>query len=336
MNPFRIAAFFAVVCAFMDTCALAQDATEDAYAARDVCVGFAANYINAPPGTSFTYNAGRFRIVGTVGQRATIFEGSTQVASIPNFNYKDYTTCVDNTLKSMAAGRKKTEIKRSLALFNASAELSSTLHVGDCMQTMAMRGFYFGDLSQSNIANGENVVNEENFYQTFAAIDRALSKNVSEIYQREIHFSLANDVNFFRFVPGKSVPYFAMESVQRNSEKLTDVADADDLAFIQLGSEVGKFTRLYGYYGGFLQGSYQTHPADSGRIAAINQTLACLDTPVRSAIASIQSLILELKFPYEVNVPTIEEIRMMTADQIRTNDKPTAFISAIRSNIRSL
>src|SRR5262245_2136013 len=98
--------------------ARSDEATDDAYAARDICTGLAANYANLPPGATFTYNAGKFKIDGQAGGRVTIFEGAVQVGQIQNLDYKNFVSCTKDFMQSFETRRKKSEINRTIAFFN--------------------------------------------------------------------------------------------------------------------------------------------------------------------------------------------------------------------------
>jgi hypothetical protein len=85
--------------------AAAQNAADDAYAARDICVGVAANFANLPPGSKGSFNAGKFRLDLDSG-RVTVFEGAVPVGQIAQFDFKSYTSCIDNTMKTFNERRK--------------------------------------------------------------------------------------------------------------------------------------------------------------------------------------------------------------------------------------
>jgi hypothetical protein len=216
----------AALCVFLGTClitgALAQDATSDAYAARDICVGVAAKFLHAPPGTPFSYNAGKFKIEGTVGEQATIFDDSVPIATIPNFNYKDYTTCVDSTLKGIREKQKKTEIKKTLALFNTTLELNNVLYVGECLESTAKVGVYIGDTSRSSKGGGQNIVPEEYYEKFLVALDISLANRLNGIIDNDVNFALEDDIRYFRYVQGRFVPYFETRSIQNNNAYITD------------------------------------------------------------------------------------------------------------------
>ena len=83
--------------------ALAQDVPNDGYAARDICVGVAAQFGNAK---GLTFNAGKFKVNKETDGQITIFENNVQVGQIPNFDYSNYTTCIEKTMKLLIDSRK--------------------------------------------------------------------------------------------------------------------------------------------------------------------------------------------------------------------------------------
>jgi hypothetical protein len=82
--------------------------------------------------------------------------------------------------------------------------------------------------------------------------------------------------------------------------------------------------------------SLASHQNDYRLSPAIRSSLECLDTPIRSLIAHVKSIIDEIGFKNDMDIPTLDELQRMSPDQLRTNDKLIRLVSSIRKNIRSM
>jgi hypothetical protein len=327
------APLFALAGSFISS-AFAQEATSDAYAARDICVGVAAKFAHAAPGASITYNSGKFKIEGSAGGQVTVFEDSIPIATMQDFNYKDFSECIDKTLKGIQANEKKSEINRKLTIFNAAVELNSVLNVGTCMQSAATAGLYFGDLSQSNRADGKNIVSEDYYVKFLEALDVSLANRLKGAIDDDTRFTLEDDIKFFRYVPGRFVPYFPMDAISKNNSYLSDNLDDEYLSFAELGKDVGTLTRLYGWYSTLLQFLYAGAQYDP-RSAPIRASLQCMDTPIRSLTSSINGLVDEIGFS-DIDIPKLDDVQRMTPEQLHTSDVLHRLVTSIRSNIRGM
>ena len=194
-----------------------QDATSDAYAARDICVGVAAKFVNAPAGAEISYENGKFKIAGTVGGQATVFEGAASVGTISDFDYRNYTQCVSKFATAISHETRIAGAKKTLALFNATLELNNTMYIGTCLKPAAEAGMYFGDVSQSNIADGQNIIGEDHYEKFLVALDKSLQIRLKNVLNSAVQFALEDDLQYFRFVPGRFVPYFTSDAIEKNN-----------------------------------------------------------------------------------------------------------------------
>jgi hypothetical protein len=321
----------------------AQNAASDAYAARDICVGIAAKFANAAEGSLISYNAGKFKIEGNVGGQVTVFEGTSPIATIPNFTYDNYTSCIDSTLEAIRERETRAEqnthrdeVRKKLAVFNTAFELNGAMNVGTCMQSAAMVGVYFGDLSQNNIANGKNIIPEENYKKFLQAFDRSLMNRLKGTIRDDAQFELEDDIKFFRYVPGRFVPYFPMEAIQRNNSTLKENLDDDYLALANLGETVGGLTKLYQNYATFLQVWKSAVQSDYQRSNAVGASLQCMGTPIRELSSQARVAIEELGLSIDLDVPTLDQLSQMTPDQLHSSDAFGRLVSNIRSAIRNM
>lgn len=315
--------------------ARADEATDDAYTARDICVGLAANYLNAPPGTSFSYNAGKWKVEGTAGGRATVYEGANIVGQIQNLDYKNYTACTENFMKTFDAKRKRSEINRTIAFFNAAFELNNVLYVGACLQSTAMVGLYFGDMARM-ATNAGNRLSGDDIAKLLVATNASLAGRLTGYVRAGTRFSLDQDVRYFRYVEGREVPYFDLATInQYNSMLISNVSD-EYRPYVVLGGNAGALSRLSALYGVLLQLDHvlSARPDQMQRVAAIRQSLQCMEQPGSMLAIRLRHQLDELGL--NIRVPGIDRLLRMTDEQLRNDDAITLFTANIRREIRAM
>src|SRR5262249_33226369 len=132
----------------------------------------------------------------------TIMKGDR--AAFSGMTYDAFTKCLIEMKKSIAADRKATRIERQSAIFDLAFSLSETLNMGTCLRGAAQVGLYPGDMSQGD----GTILGEEATYTRIASTENVLKQKAQDLFRHDLRFGLSNSVQFFRFVPGRSVPYF--------------------------------------------------------------------------------------------------------------------------------
>ena len=315
--------------------AAADEATDAAFAARDICIGVAAKFGH---GNGLTFDAGKFKVdKGTNGQ-ITIFENSVPLGQIPNFDYSNYTTCVSKFVDIFDLKMQKSESNRSLAIFNAAFELSNILSVGTCMQSTAMVGMYFGDMSLKS-ENAENVLGSDYFYKLLAATDRSLEKKIQRYLNQTATFSLESGVKYYRYGAYREIPYFDAATSGQYSGYLASFIDDELRPYSALGHKAASLVRLYGYAGVFIAFdrvfSAQPDPVSAQRRAAIRDGLRCIQFVYANLSATINQSIEDADIELNSEIPKIENLYRLTNEEIRLDTAGLRFVSELRKNIKS-
>ena len=317
--------------------AKADDATDDAFAARDICVGVAAKFINANPGAVITFNAGKFKIEKGAEGRVTVFEDSVSIGQLPSFDYRSYTACIDSTMKVLDARRKRTELNKMLALFNAAYELNNVLYTGTCLQSTAMLGVYFGDMSQTN-QFGSNMLSTEYFSKLLIATNTSLTARLQPYFGNRVRFALDQDVKFFRYVAGREVPYFDLGTIgQYNSYISSNVSD-EYRPYVALGSNAGALSRLYALFAVLLQldrvYEAQFDPISVQKKTALRASLQCIRGPYSQIASSMRSHIEDADLSLNVPVPQLERLFSISSQELNSDNTSVRFVSELRRQIK--
>jgi hypothetical protein len=142
------------------------------------------------------------------------------------------------------AQRKKSEMIRNLTIFAAGYDLNDLEYIGACLQQPARLGFYFGDMSLSQYADGSNRIDSNSFNKTLVSVASSIASRVKPYVSSDVRFSLESDVQYFRFVPGREVPYFSQGVIDRNNAYLNSTLAPELRSYAALGESAGALNRI--------------------------------------------------------------------------------------------
>ena len=268
--------------------------------ARDVCAGFAANFATTQGG-SISFSAGHFRVEGSQGT-VTIFEGDVRLTEIPGFSYSTYNDCLDKVLSRLERTRKAEDSKRALEAFNASFELNQLLSTGICLQSAAKGGFYFGNLDQGGVPL------EQRFLSEFlTVVAKSVERRLVVFSGQHPELSLADGLKFYRYVPGRAVPYFDQITITRENAELSGAASAELEGYLAIGGISGQMRTVYEYIVGLtdlLQSGQGRFDERSVRLkTTVPPSLSCLWNAYRSDKEKLLREIKVLSIEGIVDVP---------------------------------
>ena len=208
--------------------------------ASNVCQG-AISEITRAQGGKISANVGQYKIEGANGS-VTISKGDRAVFS--GMTYDAFTSCLLEMKKSIAADRKASRIERQSAIFELALNLSETLHMGTCLRGAAQVGLYPGDMSQGT----GTTVGDDALYTQIASIENVFSRKAQDLFRRDLQFGLSEAVLFFRFVPGRSVPYFDGTTIGVANSLLAAQLVGDEQVVASMGRDIGAASKLANRY----------------------------------------------------------------------------------------
>ena len=239
MKTITIAALFALVCIHVSP-VLAQGSDEDAMVASNVCQG-ATSEIARAKGGKISANIGQYKIEGADGS-VTISKGDRAVFS--GMTFDAFARCLIEMKKSIAADRKATRIERQSAIFDLALSLSETLHMGTCLRGAAQVGLYPGDMSQG----AGTIVGEDATYARINSIENVLRQKAQNLFRRDLRFDLSDAIQFFRFVPGRSVPYFDGTAIDAANSLVQGQVVGNEQVVASMGKDIGAASKLARWY----------------------------------------------------------------------------------------
>jgi hypothetical protein len=213
---------------------------EDAMVASNVCQG-ATSEITRAQGGKISANVGQYKIEGANGS-VTISKGERAVFS--GMTFDAFAKCLIEIKKSIAADRKATRIERQSAIFDLALSLSETLNMGTCLRGAAQVGLYPGDMSQG----AGTILGEDATYTQIASVENVLSQKAKNLFRRDLRFGLSDEVQFFRFVQGRSVPYFNSVTIGTANSLLAAQSVGNEQIVVSLGRDIGTASKLARWY----------------------------------------------------------------------------------------
>jgi hypothetical protein len=240
MKTIIITTFLALVCLPASRVSAQPGPDEDAMVASNVCQG-ATSEITRAQGGKISANVGQYKIEGANGS-VTISKGDRAVFS--GMTFDAFAKCLLEMKKGIAADRKATRIERQSAIFDLALSLSETLHMGTCLRGAAQVGLYPGDMSQG----AGTIVGEDATYTQIASTENVLRQKAQNLFKRDLRFSLSDAVLFFRFVPGRSVPYFDNTTIGTANSLVAAQLVGNEQVVASMGRDIGAASKLARWY----------------------------------------------------------------------------------------
>jgi len=240
MRSVLLSGFIAILCLHTFPVSAQPGPDEDAMVAANVCQGVINEIIRAQGG-KISANIGQYKIDGANGS-VTISKGERGVIS--GITYDAYAKCLIDIKKDIAADRKASRIQRQSEIFDVSLSVSSTLTKGTCLLGAAQVGLYSGDMSQGV----GTVVGEESTRRQLDSFETVFRERARRLFSRDIQLALSSKVNFFRFVQGKSVPYFDNEAIGTTNSLISSFLVGEEQIVGSLGRDIGAASNLAHYF----------------------------------------------------------------------------------------
>jgi hypothetical protein len=316
----------------------AQDALSEAYAARDLCTGMAARWINVPVGTA-TYENGKFKVErGATGQ-ITIFEDAVPFAQIPQFDYNKYELCVEKMIQGFDARRaqeervrRQSELTKGLAVFDIAFNLNDLLNVGTCLREPARAGIYWGNTAQSN----DTRLNSNATSKLLISMSKVLSAWAKRYLDDPIDFTLDQDVSFYRFIRDQEIPYFDVTLISRYNADLFANADPNLTRYVDLGQQSGTLFRLYSIYRVSLYflrlNEYRADDKGARARYAFPIAMQCIERIYTSQRFRLSQRLRE--FNIGIGVPFLTELTSKSLQELEEDDFTERFTSKLKLYLR--
>jgi hypothetical protein len=233
-------AFIATICLHALPVLAQPGPDEDAMVASSVCQG-ALFEITRAQGGKISANVGQYKIEGANGS-VTISKGERSIIS--GMTYDLFTKCLIEMKRQIAADRKASRIQRQSEIFEVTLDLSTTLNMGTCLLGAAQVGLYIGDMSQG----AGTVTGEEATRRRLDVLETEFREKARRLFQRDLQLGLTKKVNFFRFIQGKSVPYFDSTTIGEANSLISPFLAGEEQIVGSLGRDIGMASNLAHYF----------------------------------------------------------------------------------------
>jgi len=239
MRPFKAITFAASVIWGGTSASFAQTSPDQdrTLIARDVCIGVGARFAS---GGNISYQAERFRVEQGRGS-VTVFEGAVKITEIPGFTYTNYTNCLESVFSHFEKTRAVADSKNGPEIFSAVYELNTFLHIGICMSSAAKGGGSF-----IQIEPGRESL-EEFFGKYSAAVSTSVSRRVKRYSGRDIALGIAGRMQYYRYQPGRAVPYFERDSIQAANDAVQNVTSSQYDDYIRIARIAARMRQTFMY-----------------------------------------------------------------------------------------
>jgi hypothetical protein len=139
---------------------------------------------------------------------------------------------------------KQARIDRQMDVFEIARNLNTTLNIGTCVRGPAQAGIYFGDMSQGD----GSAISEQATYDRLNSVESVIRQKLQSLTGQSARLDLVRKVQFFRFVPGRSIPYFDATAISTTNSTVDALLRGNEQVIGSLGASVGTAAILYRYY----------------------------------------------------------------------------------------